>query len=166
MRPCRRSQADWLLALRLYLGMSIAAHLVWEILQLPFYTLWTTGTTQQKAFAVLHCAAGDAMIAGLSLLAALALFGRPKWPHANAFRVYWTTLVLGGGYTIFSEWLTTVVRGSWSYSELMPVLPLTGTGLAPLLQWLVVPPLALWFATGRGPLNDRNESETNLHQKP
>ena len=65
-------------ALRRYLGVSIVANLVWEILQLPLYTIWTTGTRKQQAFAVVHCTVGDAMIAGLSLLAALALFARRR----------------------------------------------------------------------------------------
>lgn len=140
-------QTDWVYALQVYLGVSTAAHLIWEILQLPLYTSWSTAAREQLAFAVLHCTAGDTMIAGLSLLAALTLFGLSAWPKANAKRVYWTTLVLGAGYTIFSEWLNTSVRGTWAYSDLMPVVPLIGTGLAPLLQWLVVPTLAYWFAT-------------------
>src|SRR5262245_16617478 len=32
---------------------------------------------------------------------------------------------------------------AWTYNALMPVLPWLGTGLAPLLQWVVVPSLAL-----------------------
>lgn len=64
---------DWPQTLRRYLGVSIVAHLIWEVLQLPLYTVWTTGTLTQQAFAVLHCTLGDAMIAGLSLLVALAL---------------------------------------------------------------------------------------------
>ena len=71
IEPARR--ADWLQSLRRYLSVSIVANLVWEILQLPLYTLWATGTRREQAFAVLHCTIGDAMIAGLSLLAALAL---------------------------------------------------------------------------------------------
>ena len=148
-------QTNWVYALPAYLGVSIAAHLMWEILQLPLYTIWTTATRKQQAFAVLHCTAGDTMIAGLSLLAALALFGRSTWPSANATRVYWTTLVLGAGYTIFSEWLNTSLRGTWAYSDLMPVVPLIGTGLAPLLQWFVVPTLAFWYAIGRVQLYER-----------
>ena len=91
---------DWLRALRLYLGVSIAAHVVWEILQLPLYTLWSTGTLKQQAFAVVHCTLGDAMIAGLSLLLALALFARATWPRASVVRVYWACLAYGAGYTI------------------------------------------------------------------
>ena len=73
-------RAEWPQALRRYLGVSIVANLVWEILQLPLYTLWATGTRKQQAFAVVHCTVGDAMIAGLSLLVALALFARTTWP--------------------------------------------------------------------------------------
>ena len=146
--------ADWPRALRLYFGASLVAHVVWEILQLPLYTLWSTGTARQQAFAVLHCTLGDAMIAGLSLLLALALFARATWPHASVARVYCASLAFGAGYTIYSEWLNISVRGSWAYSDLMPVVPGIGTGLAPLLQWVVVPTLALWVAIGRAPWGD------------
>ncbi len=62
IEPAHR--ADWLQSLRRYLGVSIVANLVWEILQLPLYTLWATGTRKEQAFAVLHRTIGDAMIAG------------------------------------------------------------------------------------------------------
>ncbi len=52
--------------------------------------------------------------------------------------------MLGVVYTAFSEWLNLVVRQSWAYSPLMPVIG--GIGLTPLLQWLVIPPLAFRFA--------------------
>lgn len=133
-----------------YLVASLAGHFAWEILQLPFYTLWTTGTLGQQAFAIVHCTLGDGMIAGFSLLLAVALAGRAGWPHIARMPVFLVSLVLGVGYTIFSEWLNVVVRGSWAYSELMPVVPVLGTGLAPLLQWLVVPIVAQSLSVGWG----------------
>ena len=27
----------------------------------------------------------------------------------------------------------------------MPIVPVVGIGLTPLLQWLLIPPLAIWF---------------------
>ncbi len=69
--------SDWTQALRRYLGVSIIANLVWEILQLPLFTLWTTGLLRQQAVAIVHCTIGDAMIAGLSRLAALSLAAKP-----------------------------------------------------------------------------------------
>ena len=50
-----------------------------------------------------------------------------------------TATVLGIAYTILSEWLNVAVWHTWSYSPAMPVLPWLSTGLAPTLQWLVVP---------------------------
>lgn len=91
------------------------------------------------------------MIAGLPLLVALALFARAPWPSGSAARVYAASLAFGVGYTIY-EWLNTGVRrGSWAYTGLMPVVPVIGTGLAPLMQWLLVPTLAQWIAVGRAP---------------
>lgn len=140
------SAPDWPMVLRRYLAASLLVHLAWEVLQLPLYTIWSEPVGKQ-AFAVLHCTLGDLMIAGLSLLAALALIGRPDWPKTGARPVWLLLLVIGVAYTVYSEWLNVSVRGSWAYSRLMPTLPVIGTGLVPLLQWLLVPTFALRFAT-------------------
>ena len=44
--------------------------------------------------------------------------------------------------TILSEWLNVEIRRRWAYTAAMLVVPWLRTGLAPLLQWLVVPSLA------------------------
>jgi len=95
------------------------------------------------------------MIAGLSLLVAFALFARTTWPSDGVARVYAASVAFGVGYTIYSEWLNTGVRGNWAYSDLMPVVPVIGTGLAPLMQWFLVPTLAHWIAVGRAPWVDQ-----------
>jgi hypothetical protein len=140
-------QANWLPALRTYLALSLGLHLLWETVQLPLYTIWTAGTTGSKAFAVVHCALGALMIAALSFIASLVVAGSASWPSKRAREVFALTIAFGIAYAIYSERLNTTVRQGWAYSPLMPVLPLTGTGLSPLLQWLVVPSLALAFAT-------------------
>jgi hypothetical protein len=139
---------DWLKAFRIYLAVSAALHLIWEVLQLPLYTLWRTATARDIAFATLHCTAGDVLIAALSLIAALLIAGHSSWPDERVQHVFVAAVIIGLGYTIYSEWVNTVVRQSWAYSELMPTLPVLGTGLSPMLQWLVVPSLALYFASG------------------
>jgi len=58
-------------------------------------------------------------------------------------------ILLGAGYTILSEWLNVEIRRTWSYTAAMPVLPFLGTGLTPLLQWLVVPSLAFAITAQR-----------------
>jgi hypothetical protein len=141
--------SDWLSAIRRYLVAAALAHLAWEIVQLPLYTLWRTGTSGELAFAVAHCTAGDVLIAGALLLTALALLGRAEWPRRRFGGVALATIAGGLGYTIYSEYLNTIVRRSWAYSDVMPVVPGLGTGLSPLLQWIVVPAVALVAARAR-----------------
>jgi hypothetical protein len=141
----------WPHVLRRYLIISAGFHLAWEFAQLPLYTIWATGTWNENLFAVVHCTAGDVAIAGLSLLAGLAAQASPARPESSLRSVYLAATVTGVTYTIYSEWLKTTVRQSWAYSQWMPVLPITGTELSPLMQWIIVPTLALWLAVGRGP---------------
>jgi hypothetical protein len=112
-----------------FLCATFAGHVVWEIAQLPFYTLWTSGTRAQIAFAIAHCTLGDVIIATLSLVIARVLVCGTQWTEDPIWIVASLTVGLGVTYTIFSEWLNVSVRGSWAYSDLMPVLPLIGTGL-------------------------------------
>ena len=140
-------RADWLRALRIYLAVIVAGNLVWEILHLPLYTIWTSGSPGEQAFAVVHCAGGDLLIALSSLAASLLLRGTREWPNQGYLRIAVLTFLLGLAYTGFSEWLNVSVRKSWAYSEWMPVIPITGgIGLSPLLQWVVVPSLAFWVS--------------------
>ena len=130
-----------------YLLIFTAISMAWEFAQMPLYTLAATGTPQEIIFSALHCTVGDALIGGLALAAALIVFGSGQWPEEARFRVLAAALVFGLGYTIFSEWLNVEVRGSWAYSDLMPVVPVIGTGLSPLLQWLILPVVAHLSAT-------------------
>ena len=84
------------------------------------------------------------MIATLSLIAALLLVGNRDWPNEQLIPVMIAALVMGLGYTAYSEWVNTVIRQTWAYSDVMPKVPIFGTGLSPLLQWIIVP--ALGFA--------------------
>jgi hypothetical protein len=137
---------DWLTAMRRYLLFSAAGNLLWEIVQLPLYTVWRTANSAELMFDVAHCTAGDRVIAGTSLLAGLVLVGVANWPATKRLHVVACTILIGVGYTIYSEFLNTVILQTWTYSDLMPVVPGLGTGLAPLAQWVAVPLISLWVA--------------------
>jgi hypothetical protein len=131
----------WPLGLRVYLGVFFAGSLLWEVLHLPLYTIWNAGTLKEQAFAVGHCTLGDLVIAACALMLAFLLAGTPRWPHDRFWPIATLTVAFGLAYTVFSEWLNVVVRASWAYSDLMPVISIAGSkiGLSPLLQWIVVP---------------------------
>ena len=141
-----------------FLAAIAGLNLVWEIGQLPFYTLWHNGTWQEIGYAVAHCTAGDVLIALACATAALAIT-RWHWPMPGRQSTLFLLcfIALSVAYTIFSEWLNTTVRMSWAYSDLMPVLPLLGTGITPLLQWIAVPILAFWLSSPTSKLTKATE---------
>lgn len=132
-----------------FLGAMAAGNLLWEVAHVPLYTLWLTGSPGEIAYAVLHCTAGDVMIASGCLLLSLVVVGRSEWPLRRFGAVAAATIFLALAYTVFSEWLNTEVRGAWAYRDAMPRLPGLGTGLTPVLQWIVVPLLAFRWAKPR-----------------
>lgn len=138
----------WISAMCRFLVVTGMGHLLWEIFQMPLYTLWTEGTFREIAFAVAHCTGGDILIALASLTGALILAGDADWPAHRFCEVAALTLLLGIAYTVYSEWLNVSVRRSWAYAPSMPTLPPLGTGLAPVLQWIVIPSVALHAARG------------------
>jgi hypothetical protein len=136
----------WLQVVRRYFGVVVAGNLLWEFAHLPLYTLWWEGNFGQITFAAIHCTGGDILIAATCFLGALLLLGTGQWPRECYMAVATLTIVAGVIYTIFSEWHNTEQIQSWAYSEFMPKLPLIGTGLSPLAQWIVIPLGAFWWA--------------------
>ncbi len=128
-----------------YLAIATIANLGWEVLQLPLYTIWRTGTPGGIAYAIIHCTAGDVVLVGATLFVALLLAGDDGWPWRGYVRVAVITTALGIACAIFSEWLNVEVRRSWAYTPAMQLLPLFGTGLSPLMRWAIIPPVVLTF---------------------
>lgn len=137
----------WLQVMRRYFAIIIPGNLLWEFAQMPLYTIWNNGTWGEIVFAALHCTGGDILIATSTLVLALLVAGS-GWPREK--RAYWRiaalTVVFGVAYTVFSVWLNIVVREAWAYSELMPVIPIINAGLSPILQWVIIPFTAFFWA--------------------
>ncbi len=137
-------------ALIYYLALSAIGHLVWELIQLPYYSIWNSGTTEQIIVAIVHCTIGDVMIALFVLLISVVLWRSFSWPANLYWHVALTAVILGVVYTGFSEWLNVYIRQSWLYASSMPVLKILGydIGLSPLAQWIIIPGL-VFFALDR-----------------
>lgn len=143
----RDRAALWFIALG-YLPWLAGLNLAWEVAHVSLYTLWKEAEPAYIAFSVVHCTLGDVLIGSASLFLVLIL-GRERalerWRWA---RIAALAALFGASYTVFSEWMNLAVLRSWTYAESMPTLEHAGVeiGLSPLLQWLVVPPLALYLA--------------------
>ena len=93
----------------LAIGLAAIGHFFWEAMQLPLYTLWRTGAPREIAFALFHCTVGDVLITTATFAAAVALAWHLWWPPFG-WRMVFTAIMLGAGYTIFSEWLNVEIR--------------------------------------------------------
>lgn len=133
-----------------YLPWFAALSLAWEAMHVRLYALWTEVAPAYIAFAVLHCTLGDVLIGASALLLALILSGAAGFAEWRPTRIALLTTLLGTAYTVWSEWMNVTLLRSWSYADAMPRVPIGDfeIGLTPLLQWLIVPSLAL-LAAGR-----------------
>lgn len=150
-RHWSRDRATWKFIAYRYVPLLGMLNLLWEIAHLPLYTLWNESSPAFIAYAVIHCTFGDVAIGTLALLIALVATRARAVEAWRWQRVALLLVVPAVGYTALSEWINTVARGSWTYTALMPVIDLGGVeiGLSPLLQWLVIPPVALWLGWPR-----------------
>src|SRR5260221_372251 len=124
-----------------YVVVAAIGNVIWELAHIRLYTIWWTGTPRENFVAIIHCTVGDVLITTATLLIA-ALIARLFGWRPFGSRMVLTAIVLGVAYTVVSEWLNVEGWRSWSYTSAMPVLPWSGTGLTPILQWFIVPGLA------------------------
>jgi hypothetical protein len=143
-----RDRRAWRLIAWGYLPWFALLNLAWEAAHVRLYTLWDEAQPAYIAFSVLHCTLGDVLIGSLALFLALILGRVGALPEWRWRRIAFFTVVLGVGYTMFSEWMNITIRRSWVYGDAMPRLHVGvfEIGLTPLAQWLLLPPLALYLA--------------------
>ena len=126
--------------------LAFLLNLVWEFWQIPFFV----GMAEQPHWLGVRICTQSTLGDVATLLAAFwitAIAARTRqWillPRRQDLAIF-----LGIGIIAMAlfESVATGPAGRWAYTTTMPRLPIIGTGLLPLLQWLVIPPLVLWFA--------------------
>lgn len=120
--------------------------LLWEIAQFPLYDVWHQNNWSYILFGLAHCTFGDLLIL-LVLYEIIALLNSNRaWYAANGALVNGLLFtLLGVSYTIYSEIMNVRIKGTWGYTELMPIVPIVDIGGMPFLQWLLIPPVILWL---------------------
>ena len=114
----------------------------WEMLQGGLFVGMVERPAWEATAMCLQASLGDAAMI-LIAYGAVSLASRdPRWlVQGGALRmaVYAVLAALQG---LAMEWYS-IGAGRWAYKEYLPVDPLIGIGLAPLLQWLLLPLLTL-----------------------
>lgn len=125
--------------------IALPLELLWEIAQFPLYDVWHQNDWGYILYGLVHCTIGDLLIL-LVIYEFVALLNRDRrWYARNNMVNAVLFTLLGAGYTIFSEIMNARIKGTWGYTELMPLIPVLEIGGMPLLQWILIPPLILWF---------------------
>ena len=124
MNPPRalQAQALWLSAMRRYFACIAIGNLLWEIAHFPLYALWSTGTLAEQVFAIVHCTAGDLVIALCALALGLLAAGDTRWPVAGFARVAFQASQ-GNGTGIASHTCPRYIRPFAFLERLMPSTP-------------------------------------------
>ncbi|PAU80345.1 hypothetical protein CK501_07795 [Halovibrio salipaludis] len=119
----------------------------WEFLQVPFYRAMPQAAHWDAILFCSRATVGDALIALASFWWVALMSRSRRWvTHPSPWQVV-NFSAFAVVITIILEWHATVVAGRWAYAEQMPVLPVIGTGLLPLLQWVILPPLIVWLVS-------------------
>ncbi len=129
--------------------LAFLVHGLWEVAQLPLYTLWDDPDRWRIGRYVLHCLAGDVLIAATTYLLTAIVFRDFNWPARRPWPAGAVLVAFGLAFTAASEWYNVYVLGGWAYKDTMPRI--AGIGLTPLLQWAIVPVLMILAMRRRKP---------------
>lgn len=120
-------------------------NLPWELWQIPLFKGMPSFEHWNGVIQCTRATAGDAAIALLAFWLVAATTRTRDWMRQPPGIALATFVAVGLLITIMLEYWATQIGGRWEYADAMPRLPLLGTGLAPLLQWLLIPPLVAWL---------------------
>ena len=126
---------------------ALLLNLPWEFLQVPLYEGMAAPPHWPAVKRCVRAAAGDAGIMLLAYAAVAAGVRDRRWGlHPTRWRLA-AFVAVGLAVTVAIELVATATSAPWGwrYAAAMPTVPGLGTGLAPVLQWLALPPATLWL---------------------
>jgi len=131
---------EWNLAI-----FSVLLNFVWEVQQMPFFQVSPEFSYRNLIRSCTLATVGDVGISLVAFWTIAAISKSRQWFRQPRHSQIIGFILVGLVITIIFEALATGVLNQWEYAPLMPTLPFLGTGLLPFLQWVLLPPLILWF---------------------
>lgn len=135
----------------------------WEMIQSPLYEDVGHKSYAEILTSRLHCTLGDVVILLGAYWIVVLGTGDRFWLLQRRVRDLTGFTALGLGYTVVSEWIKVDLRSAWGYAATMPRVPWIGTGLAPFLQWIVLPPVIAGVSRRLVGLSYTGGSTTDTH---
>ena len=117
----------------------------WELFQLPLFEGFDESPYYRT---LLHCTTatlGDVVISLIAFASACLATRTRRWIEVGNIRGKATFVLTGLAITVVLELMATGPLDRWSYAETMPKVPILDVGVSPLMQWMILPMLQLWF---------------------
>ena len=119
----------------------------WEFLQVPLFDRMPDAPHWEAIKSCTRATLGDAVIMLIAYGSIAAVARDRRWfvaPRAGQVALFSS---VGVSITIAIERMALggLWMGGWAYASDMPIVPVIGVGLSPVLQWVVLPPLVVWF---------------------
>lgn len=144
VKRCSRGRQSVASIPEAYLGsVAFFLNFAWEMWQIPFFLGMSTMPHWDGVLRCTRATAGDVLIILIAFYAAALVGGGRGWFLAPSRLAVGVFLGVGLLITAVAEYIFTGSLAHWEYSSLMPVLPVIGTGVVPLLQWVVTPLISL-----------------------
>ena len=112
--------------------------------QIPFYAAMTEKLHWQGVWICTRATFGDVIIMLIAFWS-VALVVKSRFWILGPSRYQLGWFILAGVLITVGMEEISLHLGRWEYGPLMPTLPLLGTGVLPLTQWILLPPVVVWF---------------------
>jgi ABC-type Fe3+-siderophore transport system permease subunit len=124
---------------------SFLLNFFWEIQQMQFFQISSEFFCLDMIQNCTLATVGDVGISLTAFWVVAVLSKSRQWFRNSHWWQLSSFILVGVAITAIFEALATGVLNLWEYADIMPVIPFFGTGLLPLLQWLLIPTIIIWF---------------------
>jgi hypothetical protein len=121
-------------------------NLIWEVSQGFLYEGYIYDWKHISFCALASIA--DVFMVFLLYFGGSLLYGNVFWIRQLNFRKAFLLIVIGGLGAVFAE-TKHLAAGNWAYADSMLLLPIVDVGLAPVLQFMILPLLIYWISFER-----------------
>jgi hypothetical protein len=125
--------------------IGVAVNFPWEMAQAYLYAPmgdWVRATTRCVGAAIVD----GGIVLGIALAGA-AIFRSRDWFRRPGIGRALFTVATGGTVAVLIEHLS-LSTGRWDYGPRMPIIPLLGVGLVPVMQMMILPVVVFRMARG------------------
>lgn len=129
--------------------VAVLLNYLWELAQAPLYV----GMADYDTGVFWHCfvaSLGDGIMVLLIVVAGWIILRKPDWFERRGISGYVVILSTGLLLALLVEWAGLHLLGRWQYTDRMPLFPVLGVGIVPILQMLVLPLLIFRIASRLG----------------